>query len=179
MCQIMPNRSPEHVRMYTFIGVCTCVCVHVHTNLCAKSCRHRSAEHMRMYTFIGALMGACLRSNSPLELDLASLVWKPLVGEVCTVNDILAIDEPFARDINAMRDTNTADAWARKPRTWTLRSVSGRLASLRPNGAHVPVEYADRDEYMAACVAWRLSECSEQVRSCVCVCVCVRVCMRV
>jgi hypothetical protein len=117
-----------------------------------------------MYNFIGALMGACLRSNSPLELDLASLVWKPLVGEVCTVNDILAIDEPFAKDLNAMRDTNTADVWARKPRTWTVRSVSGRLAPLRPNGAHVHVEYADRGEYIKACVAWRLSECSAQVR---------------
>jgi hypothetical protein len=125
-----------------------------------------------MYNFIGALMGACLRSNSPLELDLASLEWKPFVGEVCTANDIFAIDEPFAKDINAMREINTADAWACQQQTcmWTVRSVSGRLVPLRPNGANTPVEYADRDEYISACVAWRMSECSLQVGACHALC---------
>jgi hypothetical protein len=135
---------------------------------CVLTPANRSQEHLGMYNFIGALMGACLRTNSPLELDLASLVWKPFVGEVCTANDVFAIDEPFAKDVNAMRDINTADAWACKPQTctWTVRSVSGRVVSLRPDGAHTPVEYADRDEYIAACVAWRMSECSPQVGSC-------------
>jgi hypothetical protein len=116
-----------------------------------------------MYRFIGALMGACLRADSPLELDLASLVWKPIVGEACTISDLMSIDEPFAREITAVRDADTADAWAQKPRKWTVRSVSGKIVPLKPNGAAMPVEYAQRDEYMSTCVAFRLSECSPQV----------------
>ena len=123
----------------------------------------KSQEHMGMYKFIGALMGACARSNSPLELDLPSLVWKSLVGEACGLSDVVAIDQQFAKDIGAMQDTDTADAWALKPRMWTVRSVSGKAVPLRPSGSKMRVDFGDRDEYMAACVSWRITECSAQV----------------
>jgi hypothetical protein len=135
----------------------------------------KSPEHLRVFNFIGALMGACLRSSSPLELDVPSLVWKPFVGEACTLSDIMAIDEPFAKDLSAMRDANTTEAWgAHKPRMWTVRSVSGKVVPLRPNGASMQVEFAQKDEYMAACVAWRLSECSPQVGWCFILCLDLR-----
>ncbi len=126
----------------------------------------KSQVHMDMYKFIGALMGACVRSNSPLELDLPSLVWKPFVGEVCALSDVVAIDQQFAKDISSVRDSHSEDLWSQKPRSWTVRSVSGKVVSLRPNSAKMAVEYAQRNEYMAACVAWRLSECASQVRVC-------------
>jgi hypothetical protein len=123
----------------------------------------KSREHLSMYRFIGAVMGASLRTNAPLELDLPSLVWKPFVGEACTVSDVIAIDQPFAKDISAMSNVNSDNVWAQKPRSWTVRSVSGRVVALRPNGADTPVAYTDRDAYIDACVAWRLNECSAQV----------------
>jgi hypothetical protein len=127
--------------------------------------QRKTREHLSMYSFIGAVMGACLRENVPLDLDLPSLVWKAFVGEACTVSDVMAVDQPFAKDISAVSDVGSPDVWAHKPRKWTVRSLSGRVVALRPNGEDMPVAYADREAYVGACVAWRLNECSLQVRS--------------
>ena len=40
-------------------------------------------------------------TDSALELDLPSLVWKPLVGELCDFSDLAAVDEALAADLIA------------------------------------------------------------------------------
>ena len=45
-----------------------------------------------MYAFVGRLMGLALRTGSLLKLDLPSMVWKHLVNEVVTPQDVLSID---------------------------------------------------------------------------------------
>jgi hypothetical protein len=55
-----------------------------------------------MFRFLGRVMGACLRSNSPIDLDLPSLVWRPLVGEASTEADIAAIDQGAYRSPGAL-----------------------------------------------------------------------------
>lgn len=37
-------------------------------------------------------MGIAIRGSHMLNLDLPSLVWKPLVGDTVTMNDVKAID---------------------------------------------------------------------------------------
>jgi E3 ubiquitin-protein ligase HERC2 len=51
-----------------------------------------SALHLSMYEFVGKLMGLAIRTRTPLDLDFPSIVWKPLVGDVVTEEDVLAID---------------------------------------------------------------------------------------
>lgn len=42
-----------------------------------------SSLHLSMFAFVGKLMGIAIRGRHVLNLDLPSLVWKPLVGQVC------------------------------------------------------------------------------------------------
>ena len=41
-----------------------------------------------MFEFVGKLMGMAIRSKNPLDLNLSSIVWKPLVGLPVTRDDI-------------------------------------------------------------------------------------------
>jgi len=41
-----------------------------------------------MYAFVGKLMGMAIRGGHMLNLDLPSMLWKPLVGQVVTLNDL-------------------------------------------------------------------------------------------
>ena len=45
------------------------------------------------YEFLGVLMGICIRTGVHLTLDLCSLVWKQIVNEKLTFEDILEYDE--------------------------------------------------------------------------------------
>ena len=59
---------------------------------------------MQMYQFVGVLMGIAIRTNNTLELDLPSLVWKPLVGQELEVSDLLAIDQICVGQMNLICD---------------------------------------------------------------------------
>ena len=48
--------------------------------------------HMAMYEFIGKLMGLAMRTSNYLNLNLPSMVWKFLVAEPITGDDVNAID---------------------------------------------------------------------------------------
>jgi len=41
-----------------------------------------------MYAFVGKLMGMAIRGGHILNLDLPSMLWKPLVGDVVNVSDL-------------------------------------------------------------------------------------------
>ena len=55
--------------------------------------------------------------QSAIELDLPSVVWKALVGEVATLEDLFAIDEPFSKEVRAPKDVRGAQRRARRPKT--------------------------------------------------------------
>lgn len=45
-----------------------------------------------MFSFVGKMMGVAIRGGHVLNLDLPSIVWKPLVGQELTREDLQAID---------------------------------------------------------------------------------------
>lgn len=56
--------------------------------------RCTSALHLSMYKFIGKLMGVSIRGSHMLNLDFPSMLWKPLVGDRPTREDLRGIDAP-------------------------------------------------------------------------------------
>ena len=48
--------------------------------------------HYKMLRFLGQLMGIALRTGLPMKLNLSSFVWKKLVGQEVTVNDLKNFD---------------------------------------------------------------------------------------
>ena len=58
------------------------VCLRLRAQTLDKFLPNPACDDLGMYTFIGRLMGMAIRTRTYLELDLPSLVWKPLVGQV-------------------------------------------------------------------------------------------------
>ena len=48
--------------------------------------------HYKMLRFLGQLMGIALRTRLPMKLNLSSFVWKKLVGQEVTANDLKNFD---------------------------------------------------------------------------------------
>jgi len=57
-----------------------------------------------MYEFIGKMMGMAIRTNNALNLDLPSLVWKPLVDQELADGDLQAVDELCFNAMRALSD---------------------------------------------------------------------------
>jgi uncharacterized membrane protein YgcG len=72
-----------------------------------------SSLDLSMFKFVGKLMGVSIRCGVVLPLDLPSVVWKPLVGRRCDVNDLKCIDNLCFNVLNELRsltaDTDDAD----------------------------------------------------------------------
>jgi hypothetical protein len=52
----------------------------------------KSSLHLSMFAFVGKLMGISIRGGHVLNLDLPSIVWKPLVGLDITRQDLEKVD---------------------------------------------------------------------------------------
>ena len=114
-------------------------------------------EHLAMYEFVGAIMGASLLRGASLELDLAGMVWKQLLGQRASWTDLEEADEAFCRSVTADRTASEAE-WSAKSRTWTVVSSTGQRAEIRQGGSKATVAFAERDAYLDACVTYRLRE---------------------
>lgn len=63
-----------------------------------------SATQLSMYTLLGKLIGSAMRNDHPLALNFPSLLWKPLVGETPTVQDLKDIDVMCTNILDALRN---------------------------------------------------------------------------
>jgi len=58
-----------------------------------------SVQHLELYEFMGRLMGIAMRTNIIMSLDLASLVWKQLVGSPLTLDDLQRVDQALVKNV--------------------------------------------------------------------------------
>jgi len=59
--------------------------------------RRNSAKDIGHYYFLGILMGICIRTGVCLPIDLPRSVWKKLVGQNITMEDILEVEVRFVK----------------------------------------------------------------------------------
>ena len=55
---------------------------------------------MEMFAFLGKLMGIAIRSKEYLALSLPSIVWKLIIGEVPSSEDLEGIDKPVMKNLD-------------------------------------------------------------------------------
>ncbi len=122
------------------------------------------AHHLEMYRFIGSIMGASLLWEASVELDLAALVWKQLMGQRAGWADLVDVDDVFCKKVADSRSATEAD-WVARQQKWIVVTSAGRLVELRRGGAGLTVGYADKDEYLDACVEYRLREGWRQIEA--------------
>eukprot|EP01083_Nonionella_stella_P059475 155578_1 len=134
--------------------------------------RATSALHLSMFAFLGKLMGAAIRGHSVvLNLDLPSVVWKPLVGETITREDITSIDAGFTEVLEkisaADSDPSITPANFRDvfPYTFATLGSDGEEVELVPDGKNKPVTWENREEFVQFVEKYRLNEFKLQVEA--------------
>jgi E3 ubiquitin-protein ligase HERC2 len=111
-----------------------------------------SQLHMEMFIFLGKLMGCAMRNKNYLDLQLAPIIWKCIVREQLTLEDVRDIDVNGAnqyvwlkqrKDLNEERFTaGYSDLY------FSTTSKGGSNIELHPNGANERVSWGeDIDRY--------------------------------
>ena len=122
--------------------------------------------HLSMFSFVGKLMGIAIRGGHMLNLDLPSLVFRPLVGQPITRADLVAVDALSFDVLDKMTAMTEADADQFTDSfalTFTTVSSDGREIELKEGGKDVAVTWANRLEYVQLVEAYRLQEFAAQV----------------
>eukprot|EP00455_Lapot_gusevi_P006094 TRINITY_DN125_c0_g1_i7.p1 TRINITY_DN125_c0_g1~~TRINITY_DN125_c0_g1_i7.p1 ORF type:complete len:540 (-),score=231.22 TRINITY_DN125_c0_g1_i7:115-1734(-) len=122
-------------------------------------------SNITLCEFLGVLIGCCIRCSVRLNIDLAGWVWKPLVGESLTRADLSSIDSPTAEVLRFI-ETSDADTFEISiEETYATLLSDGTPVELIPNGSSVPVQFADRLNYVRLVENVRLSEHRAQIEA--------------
>lgn len=63
-----------------------------------------SSQHLSWFKFLGILFGVAVRTKKPLALPIAPMIWKLVVGEPVTVEDLEDVDCMYVQGIRSVRD---------------------------------------------------------------------------
>jgi hypothetical protein len=128
----------------------------------------KSGLHLSMFSFVGKLMGIAIRGSHVLNLDLPSMVWKPLVGQVLNRMDLKMIDTAswdMLEKIGSIEKQNVNEESVRSIITnnFVITSSDGREVELKEGGKNVPVTWQNRKEFVQLAEDYKLSEFKTQV----------------
>jgi hypothetical protein len=120
--------------------------------------------HMEMFIFLGKLFGIAIRTKEYLALNIPSIIWKLLVNDTPSIEDLEAIDLSLVKSINSIRhidqegiDNN--DSFSQIFfETFTTTTSDDRIVNLLPDGANIDVTYDNREEYCDLVIKYRLHE---------------------
>jgi hypothetical protein len=124
--------------------------------------------HYSLFEFLGKLFGLALRSGNLLNLNIAPIIWKYIVGEEILTQDILDID------ILAFKVLDNASALASDPNispdmiedilclSFVITGSDGKEIELIPDGSNVMVNHENLEDYISKTKEYRIKEFSSQ-----------------
>ena len=122
-----------------------------------------------MLSFLGKLFGIAARSKNYLDLSLSPLVWKLLVKEVVSAEDLWCIDYlsmTWLESLRRKRALGHSDLDGEGEATFTASSLGGSLVELHPGGAGETLKMGVNDgRYIDEMVAYRLREMASAARA--------------
>ena len=129
-----------------------------------------STIHYEMFVFFGKLMGIALRTKEYLALNIPSIIWKLLVQDTVTREDLEAIDLFTIQSLDAVRNIHlqgiTEETFsACMFNTFSTLSSDGRTVELVPDGLKRDVQFHDRHEYCDLVENYRLHEFDSQAQA--------------
>eukprot|EP00466_Bigelowiella_natans_P011582 jgi/Bigna1/55601/estExt_Genewise1Plus.C_650016 len=128
----------------------------------------RSALHISNYAFVGKLMGIAVRGSHMLNLDLPSLVWKPLVGDTVTMSDVKAVDEGFKNNIKKNINNITSSSsslFVLSACGFFLLGALIRRVELKEDGKNIDNTWETREEYLSLLKQAKLAEVRPQAQA--------------
>ncbi|CAB3370488.1 Hypothetical predicted protein [Cloeon dipterum] len=123
-----------------------------------------SPLHLSWFKFLGILFGVAIRTKKPLAVPLAPIVWKLLVGDFVTIDDLEEVDALYAQSLRGIRDIHLSGVTeANFSEVIPLEcfegsSWSGKLVPIVSGGRSIPLTFASRAEYVERAIEFRLKE---------------------
>ncbi|CAF3487428.1 unnamed protein product [Rotaria sp. Silwood1] len=127
----------------------------------------------KQYQFIGQLMGMAIRKKHYLYFKFPSLLWKQLVREQITIEDIENIDiqsftiinemEKIIKQNNSSIDTNELLNNILDELRFEVLSSNGQTYELVPNGKNIPITLSNFKDYCSYYREYRLNEFYRQI----------------
>jgi len=130
-----------------------------------------SSLHLSMWTFIGKLMGVAIRGKYYLNIDLPSIVWKPLVGMKCDRIDLQEIDSLCYNIIDQLNNIEIELIEDEESfqnvisYNFTTTSSDGRQILLKKGGDAISVTLKNRFEYIRLLENYRMHEFDTQINA--------------
>ena len=128
------------------------------------------------YRFVGQLLGMAIRKKHYLDIKFAPLVWKKLLNESLTMEDIESIDIQSFRMINQMdkyieqiqpidvdNDLESMFTSIMSELHFDVVSSSGETFELLPGGSEISITVTNFKEYCSAYRDYRLNEFNRQI----------------
>jgi len=114
--------------------------------------------------FLGRLMGMAMRSTTFLPLRLAPVIWKQIVCQNVTTDDILGVDLLSFSMTEAMMESKNCEEFDQTiDQTFTGVTADQILSPLVPYGQILKVTYARRHTYARLLKDFRVHEFRQQV----------------
>ena len=152
-----------------------------------------SALMLELYEFLGLLFGCCIRTGVRLPLDLPSFVWKPLVNQALTRQDLDDVDHQLCQILEFIETCDAASFsqlvtevismlfWSFSSsfffffsqgtefcswlQTFTCKLSDRTTVELKSGGSRLSVTYESRIEYVDLVVSARLNEHRQQIEA--------------
>lgn len=124
-----------------------------------------------MFEFLGKLLGIALRTGVLMTLDCPSFVWKPLVQQCLTRQDLFDIDTSFVNGVLSKLDdgsiTDEQSFYQHFADTLTFSTTLSDQTQidLKPKGQTIQVNFNERLQYAQAVENARLNESREQIKA--------------
>ena len=121
-----------------------------------------SSDALAMYGFVGNLIGISLRTKQLMSFELCSAIWKTIVGDAVTSEDVESVDRAFINTLNQVRDFEQSgdaeDFQYLFGLTFAVPDSAGNEVELIPSGAQVSVSFENRAKFVQLALDYRLNE---------------------
>ena len=122
----------------------------------------QKAQHFR---FLGILIGVAIRTNKPIAINLAPIVWKLLSLSQVTLQDLEDIDFLYSKSLQNMQKLNEAQFREAIPNeTFMGTTFTGKRKSLCPKGEKLFLTSENCNLFVELAFKQRLEEMSAAVK---------------
>ncbi|CAF3325918.1 unnamed protein product [Rotaria socialis] len=133
-------------------------------------------EFKNQYRFVGQLMGMAIRTTNLLDIRFPTLLWKQLLYQTVTIEDIEAIDmqsftiinqmEENIKQVQCLNDSEDGDylfSSIMSELTFDVVSSAGQTYELIPGGFHTPITATNFEDYCMRYRQYRVNEFHRQI----------------
>ena len=120
-----------------------------------------NSDILAMYRFVGNLIGVSLRTRQQLGFELSPQIWKMIVSEATSEEDIEIIDKAFSDMIREVEETtdDMRDVFSTIfDLAMIITDTAGNDVELVPGGESIPVTWENRLEFVRLARDCRLEE---------------------